>query len=169
MTISKTLQLQTISMPFKNQFDTADNYPSLYGTARDCKYMKEVVSELYTWIECCLNVENGMFSAKRTPDDGLVVTTPVGDATARPVFFTDENGLLARIIFVAQLDPIDQDSQTAVFAITVRERYEVTSGYGGKARVWSPGRAQQPWAPSEAEALGFDILNGQLKAASQFI
>lgn len=154
-------------MQYKQAFKNAD-HREVFGLVMQTKDIGDICRTLFQWLADRYAFETDFKAVVEDGGNAICIATPAGEVRSRVVMMEENSEVFARIIFVARLDPVDSQRDVPVFALTVRERYTVIAG-DEPGREWSAGRSQDPWGSKEPLALGYDLLAGQLTAASQLL
>ena len=154
-------------MQYKQAFKNADHGAAV-SLVMQTKDIRDTCQFLFQWLVARYELADDYKANLEDGGNAICITTPAGEVRSRVVMMEENSEVFARIIFVAKLHPIDSQRDIPVFALTVRERYTVIAG-DEPGREWGPGRSQEPWNSREPLALGYDLLTGQLAAASQLL
>lgn len=154
-------------MEYKQSLKNFD-HREVFGLVQQAKDIQNTCRTMFQWLEGRYEIETDFKAVIEDDGNAICITTPAGEVRSRVLMLVEDSQVFARIIFLARLDPSDRIREIPVFALTVGERYSVVAG-DIPGRAWSAGRRDDPWGSTEALALGYDLLAGQLTAASQLL
>ncbi|MBF5004763.1 hypothetical protein [Diaphorobacter caeni] len=152
-------------MQYKQSFKNPD-HREVFGKVQQFKDLRQTCQVMFRWLVERYASSTDFQAMLEDDGDSICIKTPAGSVRSRILMMEMESIAIARIVFVSRLDPADSLREVPIFALTVRDYYGVTAG-DDPGRAWEAARShQEPWAARESLALGYDLLAGQLEAAS---